>query len=303
MNKQTKPLVSIVMCVYNGEEFLQEQIESVLNQTYSNYELLILDDKSTDSSVSIIKAYQVKHNQIQFIQNNTNLGFNKNFEKGILLSKGELISICDQDDIWLPEKIEELTANIGSAKLIYSNSELINEQGDTLKRTLAYKLIHVDNPCFKAFLDSNFITGHTCLFRTELIQDILPLPEKVTYYDKWIGLVASYVGEVKYYNKVLTKYRIHSNSVIQQEKQAEENKTVLKQKRIDEIESFSKMKFVKEIDQNFIKKFLYKKKSAGKGIKQYISCYIFLLKNHTKLYPWYSKSFVKKINFLRKQCH
>lgn len=303
MSNELNPLVSIVMCVYNGEGFLQEQLESVLNQTYSNYELLILDDRSTDNSVSLIKTYQETNNRIRLIQNSTNIGFNRNFEKGILLSQGELISICDQDDIWLPEKIEELVTNIGSAKLIYSNSELINEQGSSLNRTLDYKLIHVDNPCFKAFLDSNFITGHTCLFRRELIKDILPLPENVTYYDKWIGLVAAYVGEVKYYNKVLTKYRVHANSVIQQEKQADENESVIRQKIRAEIETFSEMNFVQKEDQNFIRKFLYKKKSAQKGIKQYVSCYVFLLQNHSKLYPWYAKPFIKKINFLRKQCH
>lgn len=302
MHDQDQPFVSVVMCVYNGERFLQEQLESVLNQTYTNFELLIIDDSSTDKSYSILKSYQLKHpNKIRLFQNEKNIGFNRNFEKGILLSKGEFISICDQDDIWFPEKIEELVSTIGEAHLIYSNSELIDEEGNALNRTLAHKLIHVNDPCFKAFLDSNFITGHTCLFRRELVEYIFPLPPEVTYYDKWIGLVAAYIGDVKYHDKVLTRYRIHTASVIGQVEQSEA-KHLRSRKIRDEITAFSRKEFVKKDDQDFIEQFLHKKRYSRKGFKQYVECYMFLLKNHGTIYPWYSKPFVKKLNFLRKQC-
>ncbi|MBB6611401.1 glycosyltransferase family 2 protein [Pontibacter sp. Tf4] len=298
-----KPFVSIVLCVYNGEQFLKEQLDSVLSQTYPNFELLILDDCSTDNSFALAAAYAEKHSNIRLLQNDTNLGFNRNFEKGIQLSNGDLIAICDQDDIWLPTKIEELADHIGSAVLIYSNSELMDEHGQPTNKTLDHNLIHLNRPSYSAFLESNFITGHTCIFKKELIPYILPLPASINYYDWWIGMVAAYVGEVKYYDKTLTRYRIHTDSVMQQEKQQAETRLAQMERKQKVLRAFTEMAFVKPRDRQFVERFLLKKKSAGKGIIQYINCYLFLLQHHRALYPWYAKSFVKKLNFIRKQCH
>lgn len=105
-------------------------MDSVLNQSYLNFERLILDYCSTDNSYSILEQYQRDHSNIKLVKSEINLGFNRNFEKSILLSEGDLISICDQDDVWLPDKLEELVTNIGNAQLIYSDSELIDSQGN-----------------------------------------------------------------------------------------------------------------------------------------------------------------------------
>lgn len=302
MTTSRVPLVSVVLCVYNGANYLQEQLDSILRQTYSNLEILILDDKSTDASVAILREYEEKHSNIQLIQNVTNLGFNKNFEKGISIAHGEFISICDQDDIWLPTKIEELVHNIGNASLIYSNSELIDEKGNSLNRTLEYKIVHVNNPTFKAFLDANFITGHTCLFNKNLLPYILPIPNSVNYYDKWIAMVASYVGKVKYYPTILTRYRVHNTSVIQQQKQIQESRAILRKKHNAEILAFINLNFIKTADKRFVERFLRKKTNAIQGGTAFFTCFLFLLKHHATLYPWYAKSFIKKLNFLRKQC-
>ena len=297
-----QPLVSIVMCVFNGERFLKQQIESLLFQTYQQFELIIMDDASTDSSISIIKEYQEKDNRIKIHQNELNLGFNRNFEKGISYSSGELIAICDQDDIWISTKIEELVQNIGSNILIYSNSSLIDENGLDLNKKLNEKLQHVDLPGYKSFLDGNFVTGHTCLFSRELSKYILPIPEGVLYYDWWIGFVASYIGSVKYFDKRLTRYRIHSNSVIQKFRKNEESREVKRLKLSTQLKAFSSQKFISNADKQFIEDFRKKKEIAYKNLLNFTKCYILVLKYHRSIYPWYKKPLIKKLNFLRKQC-
>ena len=100
------PLVSIAVATFNGAEFLEAQLETLINQTYTNLEIVICDDASTDSTRSIVEAYQKKDSRIKFFPNKENLGFNLNFERTLKHCTGEYIAISDQDDIWLLDKIE-----------------------------------------------------------------------------------------------------------------------------------------------------------------------------------------------------
>lgn len=114
------PRVSIVMCTYNGEKFLTEQINSILNQTYPIHELIIQDDSSTDHTWDIIQEYAKKCSLIKPLRNDINQGFNHNFKQAILRAEGELIAIADQDDIWYPEKIEKQVQKIDGADVCIS---------------------------------------------------------------------------------------------------------------------------------------------------------------------------------------
>jgi len=206
------PLVSIVLCSYNGEKYLREQLDSLLNQTYSPLEIIIRDDCSTDETYNILLEYQQKKQHIQVHQNIKNIGFNGNFETAVLQSKGDFIAICDQDDIWLPEKIEKLVNSIGENWLIFSNSELIDEEGTSLNKRLIRPL-NIVNLDYRAIVLENFVSGHTTLFRKEFLMYILPFPT-TGYYDWWMGFVALYHKKLIYLDLVLTKYRIHAASVI-----------------------------------------------------------------------------------------
>lgn len=294
-------MVSIVMCVYNGESYLRQQIDSILSQTYSDIELLILDDCSTDSSASIIKGYLERDQRVRLIQNEFNLGFNKNFEKGFEISRGELIAISDQDDVWLSNKISQLVENINDNILIYSNSSLIDESGNPISGKLDTKIHHVDNPGFKSFLDDNFITGHTALFKRELLKYALPFPEDVFFYDWWLGFTAAYVGRVKYLDQVLTEYRIHSLSVCQKLDSLNDKKLIWAALKRKQIEAFMHASFLKLPDSLFIKKFIKKTDEANTNFISYLDCFYFMLKNSDEIYPWYKKSSLKKVNFLRKK--
>ena len=99
--------IDILMATYNGEKYIVEQIDSIINQTYKNWNLLIRDDNSTDRTLEIIKNYQKKDARIRILDNNkVNLGIVKNFEKLLKISESELIMFSDQDDIWKKGKIK-----------------------------------------------------------------------------------------------------------------------------------------------------------------------------------------------------
>ena len=105
-------MISIALTTYNGEKFLKEQLDSILNQTYSDYELVVCDDCSTDSTRQILKEYEKKDKRINVFLNNNNLGFKNNFEKAISLCTGEYIALSDQDDIWDEKKLEILLKKV-----------------------------------------------------------------------------------------------------------------------------------------------------------------------------------------------
>jgi len=207
-------LVSIAMSSYNGERFIKEQIDSILAQTYSNIELIIVDDGSKDSTLNIINDYMKKDRRIKLFQNEKNLGFIKNFEKAISLCSGDYIALADQDDIWKNNKLEVFVENIGNNLLIYSDSIIINEYSKNIGREfIRHKKNLVKGKCNKAFLFNNCVSGNTLMFKQELTKDILPIPEQVSFHDEWIAFVASTIGTITYTNESYTYYRRYAEQI------------------------------------------------------------------------------------------
>jgi glycosyltransferase involved in cell wall biosynthesis len=210
---KNSPLVSIALCTYNGQDFLEEQLSSILSQSYRHLEVIVCDDGSTDRTLQIVGDFAAKDSRIKVYQNPKNLGFNKNFEQAISLTSGEYIAISDQDDIWETDKIRLLYEHIQDNLLIFSNSLLMDRSGKLLGSQLLSNF-NIQDKSFKAYLLHNYTTGHTCLFRREFLEYILPLPE-VGYYDWWMGFVALYHQKITFLDQPLTRHRVHSGSVIQ----------------------------------------------------------------------------------------
>ena len=284
MNKQ--PLVSVAMCTYNGEKFINQQLDSILSQTYGNLEVVIVDDCSTDDTFNIINEYARKDDRVKCFKNEINLGYNKNFERAIKLTTGELIAISDQDDIWLPHKIESLLNNIGDHWLIFSNSSLINDEGEPQKDTILYGY----NPAihgYKGLLVANFITGHTTLFKREFLNNFLPVPS-AGFYDWWMGFVALYHQKITFLDEVLTQYRVHDDSVIQKRQnsgkvKAEENNTIYEM-----ISAFIRYGHLDNTDKLFIShlKDAFGKRLAGKSSFPLIKM---VYKHYDELFPYLKK--------------
>ena len=208
-------MISIAMCTYNGERFLKEQIDSILNQSYKNFELIITDDCSSDKTIEIIKEYLKHDDRIKLFQNEKNLGFIKNFEKAISLCSGEYIALADQDDIWKGNKLEVFLKEIKDNVLIYSDAILIDKNSKELGRTLVKSEDRslVSGKCNKSFILTNCISGNTLMFKKELVQYILPIPENISFHDIWIAFVASSYGTITYTDESMTYYRRYEEQV------------------------------------------------------------------------------------------
>jgi glycosyltransferase involved in cell wall biosynthesis len=203
-----QPLISVALCTYNGEKYIAEQLDSIISQTYKNLEIIVVDDCSTDNTFEIVSAYAGRDSRIKCFENEVNLGFNKNFEKAVTLTTGDYTAISDQDDIWLPDKLQLLSDHIKDNWLIFSNSDFINNT-DRYKLLNGFKL----PPDYKGILLFNYVTGHTTLINREFLKSVLPFPDK-GYYDWWMGFVASYHHKITFLDKVLTNHRVHADSVI-----------------------------------------------------------------------------------------
>jgi glycosyltransferase involved in cell wall biosynthesis len=211
-------MVSIAMATYNGEKYIREQLDSILEQTYQNFELIICDDCSVDLTWIILKKYKERDERIFICQNEKNLGFNKNFEKTISLCHGEYIALSDQDDFWYPDHLEVLLKNIGKNDLICSNSLLVNHKRKSLGKTMydTKRLVNLprDEKSIAFYmLYNNFVQGSTTLFRKELVDMICPFPDNIDFHDKWLALNAMMSKGLIYLNTITLEYRQHDNNV------------------------------------------------------------------------------------------
>ena len=206
------------MATFNGERYIKEQIDSILSQTYQNFELIIGDDCSTDSTLSILKEYAQKDERIVIIQNPENLGFKKNFENLLHYAKGDFIALSDQDDIWTLNHLELLLSKATEYDLVCSNSSLIDINGQplnfTMKDVFNNKYLKYDKESIQIhLLHYNFVQGSTCLISRSLIEKSLPIPENIKYHDYWFALNAAFSKEIFYFDESLLLYRQHNTNV------------------------------------------------------------------------------------------
>jgi glycosyltransferase involved in cell wall biosynthesis len=228
------PLVSIALCTYNGEKYLEEQLLSLVSQSYANIEIIAVDDCSSDRTYSILKKYEEKY-KIKIYQNEKNLGFVKNFEKAIGLCNGDYIALADQDDVWDLHKIEILMKHIKDHVLIYHDSELINSSGTSKGKTMLDLMNFVKGSNPLNFLFYNCISGHSVLFKRDLLNYFFPVPNFL-FHDMWLGFVASSLGSITYVEQCLVKYRQHEETKTDLLK--EKNSTNVPSKREERIQMY-----------------------------------------------------------------
>lgn len=205
------PLVSVNMAVYNGEKYIAEAIESVLDQTYKNFELIIANDGSTDETVSIVKRYQDE--RIRLINNSKNSGLANIRNLALKYSKGKYIAILDSDDIALPNRLEEQVAFMEAHPdfgLLGSWYQCIDAEGRILNKTEKYPASWEDIPAILLF--HNYFGQSAVMLRKSCIEDILYRPEfpPAEDYDLWARI--SQRCKVWNLQKVLIHYRIHQSS-------------------------------------------------------------------------------------------
>lgn len=209
-------MVQILMSTYNGEKYIEEQINSLLNQTYQNIEILIRDDGSIDKTIEILKKYEAKFpSKIKCIYG-ANIGVIKSFFELVNQAdkKIEYFAFCDQDDFWLENKIEKAIQYINKKKpsLYFSNKIIVNEKLEILKEEK--KLIE---PSLNNSLVENLATGCTILINKKLM-DFLKNKKiefsNIIMHDWYIYILANLIGDVNFDQNAYIYYRQHSNNVV-----------------------------------------------------------------------------------------
>ena len=215
--------IDIILATYNGEKYLKEQLDSILNQTYTNFRLLISDDCSQDSTKEILKEYEKKDNRIKVFFQEKNLGYVKNFEFLLTKVESSIYALSDQDDIWNKDKVEKSYNRLKeeNADLVFTDLEMIDEEGKTIKNSfndymkLSRKIERTLNSYELEYL-YNCVTGCTILAKTEMLKKILPIPKtsKHIIHDYWIAIITTLNGRVTYLKEPTIKYRQHSQNQI-----------------------------------------------------------------------------------------
>lgn len=210
------------MCTYNGARFLQPQLDSIAAQTRLPDELIVWDDESEDESRQIIESFATAAPfPVKLHRNKNNLGSTKTFENAVGVCEGDIIALCDQDDAWMPNKLEEMERTFSASArvgLVFSDAELVDKDleplGLNLKEfTLTASGVDSVNEgrILDLMLDRNVVTGATMAFRSRF-RKVLPTPEGIhLIHDGWIALMIALLDDVAYIDKPLIKYRQHPN--------------------------------------------------------------------------------------------
>jgi glycosyltransferase involved in cell wall biosynthesis len=212
LTNNLKAKVSIITPVYNSESFIEETIKSVVNQTYTNWELILIDDSSIDNSISIINSYREEYSNIKLLKNKSNQGAAVSRNKGIEIALGEFIAFLDSDDIWKSNKLEKQIGLMKKEKLdvSFSSYELINEQGKALSK----KVKALPRLTYKKLLKCNYIGNLTGVYRVSTLGKItVPNLRKRQDWLLWLIALKKTKKPVIGIQETLAYYRVREDSI------------------------------------------------------------------------------------------
>lgn len=206
-------MVDILLATYNGEKYLQAQLDSILKQTYTAWKLIIHDDGSTDNTVSIIEQYRRLYpDKIIVIEDTLKTGSAKNnFSYLMSYVSSSFIALCDQDDIWFPQKLSTIMMLLQTCDLVVHDLCVIDEDGKIM-----YDSFFVKNHSKQGFYNNlvhNAFIGCAMAFNRKIYHQIVPIPHNVVMHDWWIGLMAKVHGNVIFCEEKLMYYRRHDSNI------------------------------------------------------------------------------------------
>lgn len=250
--KNVGPHVAVLMATYNGEQYLKEQFDSLIEQTYKNFECYIHDDGSIDKTIDIISEYVKWYpNLFIYIPGNSCGGSKNNFLFLLRQVQADYYMFCDQDDIWSYTKIQDslnymMNVNQAGPICIYTDLKVVNEKLDILNDSFyAYTSLAPMKNTYKQLIMSNVCVGCSMLFNRALRDIAIDFySDNIMMHDWQIALIASLLGQLRYFHRATVMYRQHARNVLGASKEAN---VIQKIKRISNLMAYIKRKrFYKE---------------------------------------------------------
>lgn len=205
--------VSVVLAAYNGERFLQAQLDSILACLRAGDELILVDDCSTDRTREIIAA--VHWPNLVVLRNSVNRGVRATFEIGLRRASGEIVFLSDQDDVWVLGKRDALVAEFekdSRCTVVVSDASVIDGVGRVTEPSFMYTRGGFRGDFISNFVRNRFL-GCAMAVRRTVVQVALPIPLLTPMHDVWLGLVGSLMGSVRYLDRPYLHYRRHGGNV------------------------------------------------------------------------------------------
>ncbi|MBE6002716.1 MAG: glycosyltransferase family 2 protein [Lachnospiraceae bacterium] len=226
-------MVSVLLCTYNGEKYVREQIESILAQSYEEFSIVASDDGSKDETLNIVRELMSEHpGKIRLIEQVPPTGSAERHFLKLLTEKqygdGDYIMLSDQDDVWKPEKMEKTLREMQALEVIYGKDKplLVHCDSQVVDQDLRpispsyveYQKMSPDRKSLNQLLVQNNVVGGAMMLNRALAELIKEVPEHCVMHDQWIALVAAAFGEIRFISESLYKYRQHGSNVLGAEK-------------------------------------------------------------------------------------
>lgn len=224
--------VSVALCTYNGAEFIDQQLRGIAAQTLLPAEIVISDDASNDDTLKVVKSElkiltkefpEFSKVDVKVLENKSSLGVTKNFEQAMTSTNGSIIVLCDQDDLWLPNKIQRMVKELKNPEIafVFGDAELIDEDNKPLGHSLfdalalkpSEKEAIVGKDPVQVLIKRNIITGATSAVRRSVFDMAVPFPDGWVH-DEWLAMVAAMTGKHFAVTEPLIGYRQHSQNQI-----------------------------------------------------------------------------------------
>lgn len=215
MNKEYKPLVSIALTTFNGEEMLRAQLDSILAQTYQKFEVVISDDGSEQPTIEILNEFCARDERFRWQRSPLPRGYILNTQNAVSLCLGEIVVLCDQDDVWFPDKLAEHVAAYEDPTVMWAYNRFVitDENGEEIGYM---EENYPDYFRHKSLLENiwgSCIGAAQTSYRTSVIRKALPFPSFAPAHDSWIQAVI-YPAKPLFINKVLNTYRQHGRNMV-----------------------------------------------------------------------------------------
>lgn len=202
-------MISVCMAVYNGEQYIYQQIESILAQIAPSDEIVVSDDGSSDKTLEIIQSFE--DTRIVLISNTSRRGLVKNIENALLHARGEYIFLADQDDVWVQTRVSVVLQFLQMYDLVISDCYVVDSGLNILKDSLFR--INNSSPGFVKNLIKNSYVGCCMAFNRTILKSVLPFPSYIPMHDWWIGLVCECRYKTCFINDRLVYYRRHFSNI------------------------------------------------------------------------------------------